>query len=62
MLRFKAANVSINKTFLTCDIIKACHNKGFNVKTWTLNNKAEVDLYSDMDVDTFILGFDDVPQ
>ena len=35
---------------------------GFNVKTWTLNNKAEVDLYSDMDVDTFILGFDDVPQ
>ena len=51
-------NVSINKQYLTTSIIDAIRTRGWNVKTWTISNDAELKNYYNMGCDTILINSD----
>lgn len=53
-----AANISINKTYLTPTIVSAIRARGWNVKTWTIASSLEMETYFNLGADTILINSD----
>ena len=56
--KFPAVNVSVRKNIITSAISSAIHSRGWRVKTWTLEESAEVQPLIDVGCDTLLINSD----